>query len=88
MSEDTWHLKQLAYEAEPLEELLTQAEIDGLRPGLTLLPTTARDLSGRWRAVLDELGGATLVDVAESLRLLDWEDHDLGLREAHWFITR
>jgi hypothetical protein len=83
---DTWRLKQLAYEDEQLEELLTQAEIDGLRPSLTLLPGSVRDQMGRWRAVLQELGGATLVDVEESLRLLDWDDKNLGPRHVKWFI--
>jgi hypothetical protein len=83
---DERRLRNLAYEAEPLEGLLTQAELDGLRPGLTLLPKSARDAEERWRAVLAEVGGATLVDVRESLRLLDWSDDDLGPRDVRWFI--
>lgn len=79
-------LRTIAYEAEALEGLLTQREIAGLRPRYTLLPRQARDREGRWRAVLGEIGGAALVDVGESLRLLDWEDDDLGPRDVHWFI--
>lgn len=83
---DELRLKKLAYEAPPLEGLLRQEEIGGLRPGLTLLPRSARDRPGRWRTVLAEIGGATLVDVGESLRLLDWSDDDLGPRDVRWFI--
>jgi len=79
-------LRSIAYEAEALEGLLTQREITGLRPRHTLLPRPARDREGRWRAVLAEIGGAALVDVKESLRLLDWEDDELGPRDVRWFI--
>ncbi len=79
-------LRTLAYEAEAVDGLLTQKEIGGLRPGLTLLPRSARDPEGRWRRILGEIGGASLVDVEESLRLLDWEDDDLGPRDVRWFI--
>jgi hypothetical protein len=86
VTEQERRLNSLAYEAESLDGLLAQKEIVGLRPGLTLLPRSARDRAGRWRAVLGEIGGATLVDVEEGLRLLDWEDDDLGPRDVLWFI--
>ncbi len=79
-------LKDLAYEAEALDGLLTQAEIAGLRPRQTLLPRGARDRESRWRAVLAEIGGAAMVNVEESLRLLDREDDDLGQHDVRWFI--
>ncbi len=79
-------LQRLAYETGALDGLLAQTEISGLRPGLTLLPHPARDRDNRWRSVLDEIGGATLVDVRESLKLLDWEDDALDGRDVRWFI--
>lgn len=80
-------LRTLAYEAAPLDGLLTQSDISGLRRGQMLLPAAARDKRGRWRAVLEELGDATCISVDESLQLLDWEDESLGTRDVNWFIS-
>ncbi len=79
-------LREIAYEAVPLEGLIGQREVTGLRPKLWLLPKNTRDKEGRWRAILAELGGATLIDVEEATRLFDWEDDDLGQRDVRWFI--
>ena len=86
VSDEARRLRSLAYETEALDGLLEQKEIDGLRPGRTLFPRLARDRDGRWRVVLAEIGGATLINVRESLMLLDWEDDDLGPRDVRWFI--
>ena len=82
----TRNLTELAYEDAPLEGLLTQHEVDGLRPERTLLPRSARGRGGRWRDVLAVLGGAERIDVDDALNLFDWQDDDLGPHEVKWFI--
>ena len=79
-------LREIAYEATSIEGLISQQEVDGLRPNLWLLPKDCRDKEGRWRLVLDELKGATLIDVEEATNLFDWEDDDLSHRDVRWFI--
>jgi hypothetical protein len=82
----TKDLTELAYEDAPLEGLLTQHEVDGLRPGRTLLPRSARDTGGRWRDVLAALGSAERIDAGDALDLFDWQDDDLGPHDIKWFI--
>jgi len=79
-------LRDLVYEADSLEGLLGHKEVAGLRPRLVLVPKSARDREVRWRKVLGDIAGAALIDVPEALKLLDWEDEDLGLHDVRWFI--
>jgi hypothetical protein len=82
----TKNLKELAYEDAPIEGLLTQHELDGLRPGMTLLPRSARGTGDRWRDALAALGSAERVDVDDAVALFDWSDDDLGPHDVKWFI--
>jgi hypothetical protein len=82
----TKSLTELAYEDAPVEGLLGQHEVDGLRPGRTLLPRSARGTGGRWRDVLAALGSAERIDVDDALHLFDWQDDDLGPHDIKWFI--
>jgi hypothetical protein len=79
-------LRDFTYEAESLDGLIGQHEVDGLRPKLVFLPKASRDRDARWRRVLGELGGAHEIDVSEALTLLDWDDQDLGFHDPRWFI--
>jgi hypothetical protein len=79
-------LTDLAYEDAPVEGLLAQHEVDGLRPGRTLLPRSARGTGGRWRHVLAALGSAERIEVDDTLHLFDWQDDDLGPHDIKWFI--
>ncbi|MGH3079628.1 MAG: sacsin N-terminal ATP-binding-like domain-containing protein [Gaiellaceae bacterium] len=79
-------LRELSYEDKPLEAVVEEREARLLQPRLVPLPRGARDRSDRWRAVLDELGGASLIEVEDALLLLDLDDDDLGARETRWFI--
>ncbi len=79
-------LRELAYEAKALEGLIEQREVTGIKPKFVLLPTEARDVEGRWREVLPELGGAEMITVAEAITLFDWDDNDLGHHDVQWFI--
>ena len=81
-------LRDIVYEAERLDQLIAQAEIDGLKPnlGLTLLPSHYRDQQGRWRLVLSELEGPTEISVSDAITLFDWEPDDLAHRDVDWFV--
>ena len=48
------HLSQLAVEAQPLEEILTEPEVASLAGLPATLPSGARDNAGRWRSVLED----------------------------------
>lgn len=73
---------KLAYEADYLEDLLSDGDLETLFPNHVAVPRAARDDGGRWRAVLSELGRSKLVTIIEALNLLD-EDLD---REPEWFV--
>lgn len=79
-------LRQLVYEARPLERLVDDGDLARLYPELIPLPRVSRDRHGRWRSVLAELEQATEVSVADALRLLDFGDRELGERPVSWFI--
>jgi len=81
-------LRDVVYEVESIDQLICQAEVDGLKPnlGLKLLPNDYRDQQGRWRSVLFELGGSTEITVSEAIKLFDWEAEDLAHRDVDWFM--
>ena len=75
-------LQKLAYESEELEGLLTDQDLQILNPQHVPVPLAARDGSGRWRKVLDELGRSKVVDLWGALKLLN---ADL-VRHPDWFV--
>ena len=77
-------LSDLVYEAEPLSGLLTSADLEALVDGSHALPTGVRDNAGRWRDVLDELGGGANVDTSD---LLDGFARSLfAQKDAEWWV--
>ncbi len=81
-------LRDIVYEVERIDQLIGQAEVDGLMPNLgrTLLPSRYRDEQGRWRLVLSELDEPTEISVSDAITLFDWEADDLAHRDVDWFI--
>jgi hypothetical protein len=76
-------LSHIAYEANELEELLTEQDVERLRPELVAMPRSGRDAQGRWRLVLNELGESQLVDIAEALDVVDGDP----ARSPAWYVT-
>lgn len=76
-------IENIAYEAQDLESLIEDAEVERLRPDKAGLPRQGRDSEGRWRLVLDELGRSDVVSVEEALEILDGEVD----REAGWYVA-
>ncbi|MEA3051888.1 MAG: hypothetical protein QOG72_791 [Sphingomonadales bacterium] len=76
-------LADLAYEHEELEALLTEADIERLRPSGVAMPRSGRDPQGRWRRVLDELGQCQVVEVADALQVIDGQ----GERVPEWYVS-
>ncbi len=79
-------ISELAYEALPLDGLLTAEDQVFLSPGHAAVPSTSRDDEGRWRDVLNELGRSHPITVADALALLDQSDDELGQREPEWYV--
>ncbi len=77
-------IRDVVYEADPLERLLDEKDLERLYPELTPLPREMRDRSSRWRAVLADLDLAKEVTVSDALRLLDGDRADR--RPVSWFI--
>lgn len=77
---------ELVFETRVLERIIDQDDLAILHHDRVALPRRMRDTAGRWRVVLDELTVATEVDVADSMRLLDLDDEQLGARPVSWFI--
>lgn len=76
-------LSTLAYEEYELEALLTEEDVEELRPGCFAMPISGRDSQGRWRLVLDELGQSEVVDIINALDVID------GVRERsiEWYVS-
>jgi hypothetical protein len=74
-------LAELSYEHEALNGLVSEGEVGRLRPERRPLSVSARDAS-RWRAVLRELGGAELIDVATAVEMFAWPD----MRPPEWYV--
>lgn len=76
-------LPDLAYEEDELEPLLTEKDVERLRPDSVAMPRAGRDARGRWRLVLDELGQSEVVGLTDALRVVDG---DTG-RSPRWYVT-
>ncbi|TCW78670.1 hypothetical protein C5O80_30620 [Burkholderia sp. SRS-46] len=76
-------LAEIAYEQEELAELLTEADIERLRPDSVAMPRAGRDAEGRWRRVLDELGQCKVVEIVDALEVVDGQ----GQREPEWYVS-
>lgn len=77
------NLASLAYESAPLELLLTEEDVEHLRPDSVAMPQAGRDAVGRWRAVLDELGESELIELPEALDVLDGDP----TRSPEWYVA-
>jgi len=75
-------LQKLSYETKELEGLLTEQDLQILYPHHIPVPLAVRDVPGRWRNVLDELGRSKAVDLWDALKLLN---ADL-VRDPEWFV--
>ena len=76
-------LADIAYEQEDLEALLTEADIERLRPGSVAMPRAGRDAEGRWRRVLDELGQCEVVGTVDALEVVDGQRE----RGPEWYVS-
>lgn len=76
-------LSDLAYESEELENLLTEADVERLKPDNVALPRSGRDVPGRWRDVLKELGGSSEIRVIDALDILE----GAAGRPAGWYVS-
>lgn len=76
-------LAEIAYEHEDLEALLTEADVERLRPNSFGMPRAGRDAEGRWRLVLDELGQCEVVEVIDALEVIDGQ----GDRKLEWYVS-
>ena len=72
----------IAYEAEALEALLNEQDVERLTEGKVALPRGSRDISGRWRLVLGELDSSKIVEVHDALDVVDG-DPDRGV---DWYV--
>jgi hypothetical protein len=79
-------LAELLFETEGLDGVLTNSDLKLLNPNFTPMPSDVRDESGRWRAVLRELGLSYELDVTEALDLFDLPQEEFGLRDPGWFV--
>ncbi len=75
-------LTDIAYEHEDLEALLTEADVERLRPNSVAMPRARRDAEGRWRQVLDELDRCEVVQVINALDVVDGQ----GERGPEWYV--
>jgi hypothetical protein len=80
-------LRDLVFEEERLDGLLTAADQEQLRPGLSAVMPQQRDKKERWREVLEDLGESHQIDVRQALDLFEQEDFALGPRKSEWFIA-
>lgn len=79
-------LAELAYEESSLDQLLSDADQRALAPEYEPMRAEWRDQSGRWRAVLEELGVSHRIEATTALDLLDLDEEGLGIRDVRWFI--
>jgi hypothetical protein len=76
-------LADIAYEHEELEALLTEADVERLRPNSVAMPHAGRDPEGRWRQVLDELGQSEVVGIIDALEVVDGQSE----RKPEWYAS-
>ncbi|MES0198875.1 hypothetical protein [Mesorhizobium sp. M0011] len=79
----TTALSDLVYEDEELEPLLTEQDVERLRPDSVAMPQAGRDSDGRWRLVLDELGQSEGVGLVDALNVIDGDEG----RSPGWYVT-
>jgi hypothetical protein len=79
-------LPELVYEAPSLTGVLSTGDQQRLEPGCWAIDSAARDDSGRWRVVLDELAQSRLIEVERALEIFELEDEDFGPRDPEWFV--
>lgn len=79
---DAVEIGSLAFEADGLSALLTEADVQELVPDGVALPRSARDLLGRWRDVLEELDGPEEIDATEALEIIDGDPE----RGTEWYV--
>lgn len=80
-------LKQLVYEASGLRALLDERLQQVLRPGRHPLKPDWRDGHGRWRAVIEDLGHADCLELADVIEALDWDDDDGLELDPGWVVA-
>lgn len=73
---------KVAYEAEELEDLLNEQDVERLTEDKVALPRGNRDLLGRWRLVLGELNCSDIVEVEDALGVVDGDPE----RGADWYV--
>jgi len=78
----TTSLSDIVYEADELESLLDEEDVEGLRPDSLAMPRTGRDTDGRWRLVLDELGQSEVVGLVDALDVVDGDRE----RSPEWYV--
>jgi hypothetical protein len=76
-------LSKLVYEETELEPLLTENDLERLRPDCVAMPWAGRDTDGRWRLVLDELRQSVVVELAAALDIVDGGEG----RSPEWYVT-
>ncbi|WP_106639508.1 sacsin N-terminal ATP-binding-like domain-containing protein [Allosphingosinicella vermicomposti] len=75
-------LDDLACEAPELEAILTERDVAALAADSVALPRSARDPAGRWRQVINELGGPEKIDVSDALEIIDGDT----ARGVEWYV--
>jgi hypothetical protein len=79
-------LRELAYEDERLDGLLTASDLRLLGRGTVGVTPELRDPEGRWRRVLSELGLSHRISVEDALELFEQTDKELGERDPRWYV--
>lgn len=75
-------IAEIAYEADELEDLLNERDVERLTEGKVALPYIARDSLKRWRLVLGELGRSEIVEVEDALDVVDGDPE----RGVDWYV--
>lgn len=79
---DETPVDNIAYEAEELEALLNEEDVERLTDGKVALSRSSRDLAGRWRLVLGELRCSEIVEVEDALDVVDGDP----ARGVDWYV--
>lgn len=75
-------IDNIAYEAEALEALISEQDVELLTEGKVALPHNSRDVLGRWRLVLGELDRSEIVEVQDALQVVDGDPK----RGVDWYV--
>lgn len=76
-------LRDIAYEHQDLETLLTEADVERLRPDSVAMPRARRDADGRWRQVLGDLGQCEVLGIVDALEVIGGQ----GDRSPEWYVS-